>query len=227
MKVGVLLPTFQASAEPALEAAERAADAGLDGVFAYDHLWPMGSPQRPALAPFPVLAAIAARHESLVVGPLVARVGLVSTHHLVAAFTTLATVAPGRVIAAIGTGDRLSADENLAYGISTLDAASRRALLAETARELTGSMPVWFGAGASATNELARELGVTVNLWNATVEAVKDQAAEGPVSWAGPVPTPASRTADLLDDLARAGVSWVVLGADLDLESFREWRASN
>ena len=226
MKVGVLLPTFQTSAEPALEAAQRAVDAGLDGVFAYDHLWPMGSPQRPALAPFPVLASIAARHESLVVGPLVARVGLVSTHHLVAAFTTLAIVAPGRVIAAIGTGDRLSADENLAYGLPSLDAASRRALLAETAHELSGWMPVWFGAGAPATNALARELGVTVNMWNATVGAVEDQAGEGPVSWAGPVPSPSSRTADLLDDLARAGASWAVLGADLDLGLFREWRAS-
>ena len=227
MKVGVLLPTFQTSAEPALEAAQRAVDAGLDGVFAYDHLWPMGSPQRPALAPFPVLASIAARHESLVVGPLVARVGLVSTHHLVAAFTTLAIVAPGRVIAAIGTGDRLSADENLAYGLPSLDAASRRALLAETTHELSGWMPVWFGAGAPATNALARELGVTVNMWNATVGAVEDQAGEGPVSWAGPVPSPSSRTADLLDDLARAGASWAVLGADLDLGLFREWRASN
>ena len=227
MKVGVLLPTFQTSAEPALEAAQRAVDAGLDGVFAYDHLWPMGSPQRPALAPFPVLASIAARHESLVVGPLVARVGLVSTHHLVAAFTTLAIVAPGRVIAAIGTGDRLSADENLAYGLPSLDAASRRALLAETAHELAGWVPVWFDAGAPATNALARELGVTVNMWNATVGAVEDQAGEGPVSWAGPVPSPSSRTADLLDDLARAGASWAVLGADLDLGLFREWRASN
>ncbi len=227
MKVGVLLPTFQTSAEPALEAAQRAIDAGLDGVFAYDHLWPMGSPQRPALAPFPVLASIAARHESLVVGPLVARVGLVSTHHLVAAFSTLATVAPGRVIAAIGTGDRLSADENLAYGLPSLDAASRRALLAETAHELMGSMPVWFGAGAPVTNELARELGVTVNMWNATVEAVEDQARQGPVSWAGPVPSPSSRTANLLDDLARAGASWAVLGADLDLGAYREWRAAN
>ncbi len=226
MKVGVLLPTFQTSAVPAHEAAQRAADAGLDGVFAYDHLWPMGSPQRPALAPFPVLASIAVRHSSLTVGPLVARVGLVSTAHLVSAFTTLAGLAPGRVIAAMGTGDRLSANENLAYGLPVLDADERRTLLGEAARELVATMPVWIGAGAPATNALARELGVTVNLWNAGVAALEQEAAIGPVSWAGPVPSPPSRTGELLDDLARAGATWAVLGADLDLDAFREWRAS-
>ena len=227
MKFGVLLPTFQSSAEPARAAAQRAADAGLDGVFAYDHLWPMGSPQRPALAPLPVLASIAARHESLVVGPLVARVGLVSTRHLVAAFATLEDIAPGRVIAAMGTGDRLSAQENVAYGLPILDAESRRALLAEAAGALVGSMPVWFGAGAPATNALAREVGATVNMWNASIEAVSEEAGRGPVSWAGPVPSEPSLVTRLLDDLAHSGASWAVLGADLDLELFREWRASN
>lgn len=227
MKVGVLLPTFQASAEPAHAAAQRAVDAGLDGVFAYDHLWPMGSPQRPALAPFPVLASVAARHHSLVVGPLVARVGLVNTRHLVAAFSTLADVAPGRVIAALGTGDSLSAQENVAYGLPVLDAGSRRALLAETADELRGSMPVWFGAGATATNALARELGVTLNMWNASPESLADEARRGPVSWAGPAPSESSLTLQLLDDLARSGASWAVLGADLDLGAFSEWRASS
>ena len=227
MKVGVLLPTFQASADPAYAAAQRAADAGLDGVFAYDHLWPMGSPQRPALAPLPVLASIAARHHSLVVGPLVARVGLVSTRHLVAAFSTLETLAPGRVIAAMGTGDRLSAQENVAYGLPALDAESRRVLLGEGAGQLSGTMPVWIGAGAPATNTLARELGVTLNMWNAPIVTLASEAARGPVSWAGPVPSDASLTARLLDDLTLAGATWAVLGADLDLETFREWRASS
>ena len=58
MKLAVLLPTFRHGASDAFDAAARAVDAGLDGVFAYDHLWPMGSPQRPSLAPFPLLAAI-------------------------------------------------------------------------------------------------------------------------------------------------------------------------
>lgn len=226
MRVGVLLPTFESSAEPARAGAQRAEDAGLDGVFAYDHLWPMGSPRRPALAPFPVLASIATRHQSLVVGPLVARVGLVGTDHLVAAFTTLAEVAPGRVVAALGTGDRLSTAENVAYGIPVLDAQSRRTLLGQTAKALTALMPVWFGAGASATNELARELGATVNMWNASADALRDEARRGPVSWAGPAPA-RTETARLLDQLVDVGATWAVFGANLDLDAVREWRTSN
>ncbi len=40
--------------------AHRALAAGVDGVFCYDHLWPIGQPDRPALAPFPILATLAA-----------------------------------------------------------------------------------------------------------------------------------------------------------------------
>jgi len=151
VKVGILLPTFSVGAQSALVAAAAAAGAQLDGVFAYDHLWPMGAPERPALAPFAVLAVVARRHPQLVVGPLVARVGLVATPHLVNQFLTLESMAPGRVIAALGTGDRLSAAENVAYGLAVRSADERRALLGDTARALRAVMPVWFGAGAAAT----------------------------------------------------------------------------
>ncbi|MDE3139556.1 MAG: LLM class flavin-dependent oxidoreductase, partial [Acidobacteriota bacterium] len=147
MKLGVILPTFRDDARDALGVAAQCEHYGIDGVFAYDHLWPMGSPGRPSLAPFPVLAAVGARHPSLVVGPLVARVGMVATSHLVGQFRTLAAVAPGRVIAAIGTGDSKSRDELEAYGLDYASASERREMVAETARELRGEMSVWIGAG--------------------------------------------------------------------------------
>ncbi len=225
MNVGVLLPTFEVGAQRAFASAERASELGFDGVFAYDHLWPMGSPTRPALAPFPVLAAVASRHRSLVVGPLVARIGLVGTDHLVTAFRTLDVIAPGRVIAAMGTGDRLSAPENEAYGIAELDAVARRSMLADTARALTSTMTVWIGAGAQATNALAREVGATVNLWNATASAVRAASLDGPVSWAGPAPAPGA-IARLLDELADAGATWAVFGADVDAGVVAGWRSA-
>lgn len=224
MKVGILLPTFSASAQSALAAAAAAAAAQLDGVFAYDHLWPMGSPDRPALAPFAVLAIVARRHPRLVVGPLVARVGLVSTPHLVNQFLTLEAMAPGRVIAALGTGDRLSAAENAAYGLAVRSADERRALLGDTARALRAVMPVWFGAGAAATNALARQLGVVVNLWNATPDLVRLSAAAGSVSWAGPGVGDLTTT---LDSLAAAGATWAVLSPSADIERLGEWRRNH
>ena len=222
MKIGVLLPTFRTSPEGAFAAAELAERAGLDGVFAYDHLWPMGTPERPALAPFAVLSAVARRHESLSVAPLVARIGLVGTEHLVEQFETLEALYPGRVIAALGTGDRLSAAENEAYGLALQSAQERRALLGEAARRLRARMPVWIGGGASSTNDLARELGVAINLWDANVERVREVAALGPVTWAGPEPEDLDAT---LDALSTAGATWAVLSPQVDIARLAQWRA--
>lgn len=220
MKVGILLPTFEVGARHALDVAARASDAGLDGVFAYDHLWPMGSPTRPALAPFPVLAAVLARHD-IVVGPLVARIGLFGVTHLVETLLELEALGPGRVIAALGTGDKLSADENDAYGLPRYSASERREQLGEVASALAGRTPVWIGAGAPATNALARTLGATLNLWNATPDALAEAALEGPVCWAGPVPSDLSAT---LDALAAAGATWAVLSPHARVEDLAIWR---
>lgn len=223
MRLGVLLPTFARGADQALAAAAEAAAAGLDGVFAYDHLWPMGSPERPSLAPFPVLAAVAARHEGLVVGPLVARVGVVSSAHLVGQFSTLEALYPQRVVAALGTGDRLSAAENDAYGLARRDANERRAMLAEAARVLAPRMPVWFGGGAAATNELAWSLGAQVNLWGVSPERLAEAARHGPVNWAGPGPEDPAAT---LDALASAGATWAVFAPGVAISALARWRAT-
>ncbi len=217
----MLLPSFEVGASHALAVAAEADAQGLDGVFAYDHLWPMGSPQRPALAPFPLLAAVASASTRLAVGPLVARVGVVGTAQLVQEFSTLAAIAPGRVVAALGTGDRLSAAENEAYGVLARSAQERRELVAECARALRDSMEVWIGGGSSATNALAREVGAHLNVWNASPNEVRDLARDGPVSWAGPVP---SDLRSLLDALADAGATWAVLSPHVRLDALAEWR---
>lgn len=221
MKLGALLPTFRNGAADAIAFADSAVDAGVDGLFAYDHLWPMGSPTRPSLAPFSLLAAVARRHEHVIVGPLVARVGLVGTPHLVEQFLTLERVAPMRVICALGSGDKLSAAENEAYDIPMRSADQRRALMAESARALRGRMPVWFGAGNDETNRVAREVGATINLWDATPERVRDMATSGEVSWAGPAPEDLPA---MLSAVRDAGATWAVFAPDVDVKALREWR---
>ncbi len=224
MKLGVLLPTFRDNASDALAVAAEAERAGLDGVFAFDHLWPMGSPQRPSLAPFPVLAAVSSRCPSLYLGPLVARVGLVGTAKLVEQFETLHSLAPGRVIAAIGTGDKLSEDEQLAYDLGYPSANARRQLLRDALVALSPTMEVWCGAGAPETDQLARELGVVLNLWGKEAAVVRDEVRRGPVSWAGPLN---ENTAATLDELADAGVTWAVASAPLALDQLEEWRRAH
>ena len=221
MKLGVLLPTFRRGPDDALTFAREAAEAGLDGVFAYDHLWPMGAPERPSLAPFPLLVSVARRHEGLTVGPLVARVGLVSSERLVEQFLTMASWAPGRVIAALGTGDRLSADENAAYGLEFQSADERRALVRGVGEALRDAMPVWVGAGVEATNELARTLGAEINVWDVAPERVRELGASGPTNWAGPVPEDLFATLDALRD---AGATWAVLSPQVEIARLKEWR---
>ena len=221
MKIGLLLPTFRDDARAVLAIAQEAADAGIDGVFCYDHLWPMGSPTRPALAPFPLLAAISAREPRLFLGPLVARVGLGGRARLRQEFATLRTLAPGRVIAALGTGDRLSRQENEAYGIEYATAEQRREDLRELVGELRDDGEVWIGAGAPATNVIAHEAHVTLNLWNASAEDVRRESLGTRVTWAGDL------REDLgvhLGELADAGAAWAIASTNVAREALYEWR---
>jgi hypothetical protein len=221
VKLGVLLPTFRDSPNDAFRVAVRAEESGLDGVFAFDHLWPIGDPERPSLAPFPLLASVVGRCSTLSVGPLVARVGLVSTKKLIEQFATIEALAPGRVIAALGTGDELSKDEHVAYGLDYSSGDQRRALLVEAIEALSPAMEVWCGAGSAATNQVARLYGVTLNFWGVPPAVVRDAASEGPVNWAGPLGRDALVT---LDALASAGATWAISSESSRINELGEWR---
>jgi len=226
MKIGVVLPTFCDRPDEALRVAADAADLDIDGVFAYDHLWPMKNRNRPALAPFPILSQIAAQHQNLFVGPLVARIGMVTDDVLISQFRALNAVSPGHVIAALGTGDSLSREENDAYGIGFDPPDVRRSHLRTCADVLSAEgFEVWIGGGARATLELAEQRGLSVNLWGASVEALIDQSQRTPVTWAGIVPQPEDETSQdlaterLLRQIAATQATWAVVGwpAPLDI----------
>jgi alkanesulfonate monooxygenase SsuD/methylene tetrahydromethanopterin reductase-like flavin-dependent oxidoreductase (luciferase family) len=184
----------------------------------------MGQPGRPALSPFPLLARVAVEHPHLSVGPLVARVGLWPTAELLARFDALADVAPGRVIAAIGTGDRLSEAENHAFGLPYGPASERRTMLEVVGRSLASRVEVWIGAGAPATNALARALGVTLNFWNVQTSVITQNASDGPTSWAGDAKDDVRAR---LEGLAAAGATWAVFSPTTDLEQLASWRGAS
>lgn len=216
MRTGVLLPIFQEDARRALDVARRAEDAGVDGVFCYDHLWPMGQPERPALAPFPVLARVAGTTTRVALGTLVARVGLVPDPVLLSQFDALAALAPQRVIAAIGTGDHLSAGENDAYGVGFEPAAARRTRLRRCVREARQrGLVVWVGDGGPSTRRIAVEEGAALNVWSAAPGDVAAESRRVEVTWAG---SPDGELAPTVTRLADAGATWAVFAWPVDLD---------
>ncbi len=220
IRTGVLLPIFQEGADRALDAARRAEEAGLDGVFCYDHLWPIGQPTRPALAPFPVLACVAQRTQRVALGTLVARVGLVPDAVLLSELGALAAIAPGRVVAGMGIGDHLSAGENEAYGVDFGLAAERRARLRRCVRAaLDRGLTVWVGDGSARTRRIAAEEGAALNLWGASTQEVREEREHAEVTWAGPAEGPLAPTVARLAD---AGATWAVFSWPVDVEELAE-----
>lgn len=213
--MGVTLPQFRAEAEAAVAAARRAEELGLDGVFVFDHLWPMGRPERPIVASVPLLGALAVETSRVAIGSLVMRVGLVPDDLLVAALLRVDEISGGRLVAGLGTGDRLSAAENRAFGVDYPPADVRRRSLEWCAGQLRAAgRPVWIGAGAvvsAGTREVAVRVGAAVNVWDTGTAAVEDEE-EVEVTWGGPVPGGPLAVATRIEELADAGATWVVCG---------------
>jgi alkanesulfonate monooxygenase SsuD/methylene tetrahydromethanopterin reductase-like flavin-dependent oxidoreductase (luciferase family) len=137
VKLGVSLPVFTGDASKPLAVAARCAELGVDGVFSPDHLfppvfYPPSGPDRPALEPFTLLAAVAARHPGLTVGTLVTRVTLRPAGLLAKEAAALDEMSGGHAILALGTGDRASLPEHETFGIAFPSVHDRIELLEET-----------------------------------------------------------------------------------------------
>jgi hypothetical protein len=224
VRVGVTLPQFEDEADGAIAAARRAESLGIDGVFCFDHLWPIGKPGRPALSSGPLLGALAASTSTIAIGSLVSRVGLVPDQVLASMLSSVALISGGRFIAGLGTGDHLSRAENEAYGIPFESADERRASVARVAAAARRrGIPVWIGGGLPKTVALAHSVGASVNLWAAEPLRVAEVAATGlDVTWGGPIGPTLEQATGRLVELAEAGASWAVCGWPDSLEVVAE-----
>jgi len=158
LRVGTTLPQFRHEPGPAFDVARRAEAAGLDGVFVFDHLWPLGQPGRPALHWLGLLGALAVETERVSLGTLVARVGLVPDAVLVHSLVSLQRMAGARIVAGLGTGDEGNRPENDAYGVPFLPLAQRLESLASCCRELRAAgVRTWVGGRSAAVRRAAAE----------------------------------------------------------------------
>jgi alkanesulfonate monooxygenase SsuD/methylene tetrahydromethanopterin reductase-like flavin-dependent oxidoreductase (luciferase family) len=135
--VGVTLPQFTGDAGPFVDGARRAESLGLDSVWVFDHLWPLsGGKRRPVLECWTALAWLAAATERIQVGTLVTRSSLRHPAVLAKMAATVAEIAPGRLVVAVGSGDEASRAENEAFGIPYHAGTDRVAQLEETVEVL-------------------------------------------------------------------------------------------
>ena len=224
MKVGITIPQFRDEADTALAAARRAEALGIDGVFVFDHLWPMGQPGRPALSSGPLLGALAASTSTIHLGTLVARIGLLPDEVLLDVLCGVDALSGGRLVAGIGTGDRLSREENEAYGIPFEPAQIRRERLESVATAVAGTgIPVWVGGGRPEMVSVARAAGAAVNVWQVGADEVAPLVAQGvEVTWGGPVGDTLSEATATLADVAAAGATWAVCAWPDSLEVVAE-----
>lgn len=180
MKLGVTLPSFVEDPEIPLAVARAAEEAGLDGVFVFDHLFRDGrGARRPALEGVALLGAVAAATTRIAVGALVFRAWLRPAATLGASIDTIARIAPGRVVAGIGSGDSQSREENESFGLGFRTVAERVGALEAAVRASTGrGARIWVGGHHRAVRAVAARDADGWNGWGGDAEAFAAEAAE-------------------------------------------------
>jgi alkanesulfonate monooxygenase SsuD/methylene tetrahydromethanopterin reductase-like flavin-dependent oxidoreductase (luciferase family) len=198
VRVGITLPSFRGTPDAALDVARAAERAGVDGVFAYDHLFrrrPDGE-RRPALEMFTLLGAVAAETREVVIGSLVARATLRPPAMLAHGFATLARIAGReRLRVGIGAGDQESREEMETFGYVFGSVADRVAALRDAVDACRDrGFPVWVGGIHPPVREVAAAHADGWNRWGggadefgAQVESLCAAAARQPfvASWGG------------------------------------------
>lgn len=202
MKLGLSLTVFTADPAKPLAAAARARATGFDAVFASDHLFPPGAPERPSLETYTLLSAIAAANPGLGVGVLVTRAGFRPPGILAKQAAALDQLSGGRSILGLGLGDANGRAEHRALGLAYPPAAERAELLEETAAALRslfrgkpwsggahvpplagpllppGSPAVWVGGVSDRVLGVAARAADAWNAWGLDAEAFAARAGD-------------------------------------------------
>jgi alkanesulfonate monooxygenase SsuD/methylene tetrahydromethanopterin reductase-like flavin-dependent oxidoreductase (luciferase family) len=216
-----MLPQFDRSPRAFLDLCRQAPELGIRGVFGFDHLVPLGDPNRPVLEGVAVLAAAAAAAPAPArIGSLVVRTSVRPPEVTAAVVATVAAICGTRAVIGLGVGDRLSADEARRYGMPRGGLDERLRDLEKTIaliRQRTPGLPTWIGGTHQALREVAAGLADGWNAWQVSVAQLTTMVAEvraaAPrpftVSWGGAVIL--SESKDYLDEAVakRGGVQAV------------------
>jgi alkanesulfonate monooxygenase SsuD/methylene tetrahydromethanopterin reductase-like flavin-dependent oxidoreductase (luciferase family) len=179
VKLGITLPSFRDDPELAIAVARAAETSGLDGVFAFDHLFrdQADGTRRPALECTTLLGAVAAETERVRFGPLAARASLRPPATLAAALDTLHRIGGDRLVVTLGAGDSQSEAENAAFGVDLLTEEARVERLDHALAATRGrGYPVWVGGNAYSVRVLAAARADGWNRWGGGAERFAREA---------------------------------------------------
>jgi hypothetical protein len=141
-----------------------------------------------------------------------------------------------RFIAALGTGDKLSHQENEAFGVPAEPPGHRYDSLSHCADDLRGQgVTTWVGGTSKGVKQVAAEHADALNLWGVDAERVAaDRADLEPlgvdVTWGGVVRA-GTDVPSLLEEVAAAGATWFIASPtdDVDLDgliaALATWKA--
>ncbi len=159
-----------------LSYALRAADAGFDGVFVFDHLVPLGDPHAPAIEAAAALGALAAA-TPLRVGSLVLRATLRPPAVTAALASTLSRISPQPPVIGLGSGDSLTRDETARFGLPFPSLDGRVAQLGETVSAVRAQgVTAWVGGAHPRIREVAMDADGW-NVWESGPERLAELTA--------------------------------------------------
>ncbi len=202
MNYGLFLSAFTSTPRRPLDVAGRAAGAGYDAVFVYDHLFPPGSPHGASVEPFTLLAAAAAANPGLGVGVLVSRPGYRPFGILAKESAALSLLSGRPAVIGLGLGDRFGKAEHAVLGLPYPPPDERTVRLEETSLALralfrgepwpggeaippiagpllpAASADVWIGGTSERVARAAARVGNAWNGWGMRLEAFEARAAD-------------------------------------------------
>ncbi len=198
LRVSVTLPQFTTNPHVVTSAALRAESLGFDGVFLFDHLFPLDGKDRPIVEAFVALGSVVAVTDRVTVGTLVLRAPMRDPQATARAVLSAHALSGGRVVCGLGAGDSLSRPEFEAYGMPFGSVQERLEAVRATADAVragaTAAMAapaIWLGGTSRAVQDLAAGSADGWNVWAATPEWLSGRLAGGPVpdtvSWGGQV----------------------------------------
>lgn len=230
--VSITAPQF--GSDPALirRAAKFAEAVGLAGVYAFDHLVPMGRPDGPVFDLASTLGTVAASTSRITVGSMIMRVGVRTVEESAALARSIRAIAAQRTVMGLGTGDSMTADEQRRFALGAPTPAERRALMAATADQIrTEGGIVVLGGTHQATQDLVLDHADGWNAWgldldrfSASASRLRSARPSLRISWGASVLL--GRDAAEAEDLAtrRKPSGWVnVWSPDLMVKACRSY----